>query len=145
MDEFVLMRFSSTPHGLEIYAWPVAVDKSNPSNRQLFFQISNQPVPMCSQEKISSTAGKEEKCDDVSSSDETVYISSDSEISENTEEPVKNEKKRRMPPRRCKKNARKKYCVDKSGEIDKIISQNARIAVPSIRARIPYHKRYCAF
>jgi hypothetical protein len=141
MDEFVLMRFSSTPHGLQIYAWPVGVDKNLPSNRQLYFQVSDQPVPMYSppETEISSSTVKEEEKSDV----ETIYLSSDSELEE---EPLENQKKRRMPPRRCKKDVRKKYRMDKNDEIDKLIEKSGRVAAPSKRKeRIPYHKRYFAF
>lgn len=139
MDEFVLMRFSSTPHGLQIYAWPVGVDKNHQSNRQLFFQISNQPVAMCSGEpEISTTTVEEdEKSDEASTGNETIYLSSDSEQEEPPEE------KRRMPPRRCKKDARKKYREDQKVDVDKLFQKDSKL--PSKKARkIPYHKRYFA-
>ena len=143
IDEFILMRFSSTPHGLQIYAWPVGVDKHHPSNQQLFFQVSNQPVPMYSPkaEIPSSTVKEEPKSDDETTDDETIYVSSDSEL----EEPLENKKKRRMPPRRCKKDVRKKYRVDNQGELDKLIEKSGRITASSKKGRLPYHKRYFAF
>ena len=142
MDEFILMRFSSTPHGLQIYTWPVGVDKHHPNNQQLFFQVSNQPVPMYSAKaKIpSSTVKEEKKSDDESTDDETICVSSDSEL----EEPLENQKKRRMPPRRCKKDVLKKYRVDNQGELDKLIKKSGRITASSKKERLPYHKRYFA-
>jgi hypothetical protein len=137
MDEFVLMRFSSTTHGLQIDVCPVAVDKNHPCNRQLFFQVSDQPVPMYSQEvEVSRSTVKEENSDD-----QTICLSSDSEV----DEPLENQKKRRMPPRRCKRDVRKKYRMEKKDEIDKPIQKSGRIAGPSKKAKIPYHKRYFAF